>query len=70
MLGWTGSFLGVAGAVLLSLNISLSPWGYVLFMGSSLILSLWAYRAGLKHQLIMQAVFSVINANGIVNWLL
>ena len=68
-LGWAGTTFGIAGAALLSLNIAISPIGYLLFLVSSILLSLWAYRDRHTHQLVMQMVFTAINLNGVINWL-
>ncbi len=69
-IAWLGSGFGIAGATLLSLKISLSPAGYVFFMLSSVLLSFWAWRGGHHHQLLMQGVFTLINTNGLIHWVI
>ncbi len=69
VLAWIGAAAGVLGAVLLSLNISISAYGYLLFMVSSLCLTVWARREKQNHQLMMQLVFTIINVNGCIQWL-
>jgi len=68
-LAWIGAAAGIVGAILLSLNVGISGWGYAFFIGSSISLSIWAFNEKQNHQLIMQLVFSVINLNGCIQWL-
>ena len=69
LLGWLGAAFGITGAVLLSENIPISGWGFVFFITSSVCLSIWAFRKKEYHQLTMQVVFTVINFNGCIKWL-
>jgi hypothetical protein len=69
VLGWIGAFFGICGAILLSLNIPFSSFGYILFSISSVSLMFWAYMDKQKHQLLMQLVFTGINVNGIYQWI-
>jgi hypothetical protein len=69
-LKWIGTAAGITGAILLSLNIEVSGWGFVAFlinttfwMAAGLILrdrSLWS----------MNLVFTVTNLVGIYRWLI
>ena len=68
--GKLGARLGIAGALLLAANIPASPYGYVLFLASSLCLSHWGHVNGFKHQLEMQLVFTAVNCFGAYRWLL
>ena len=68
-LGWIGVVCGVAGAILLSLNISISGYGYIFFVLSSTTLVVWAFKEKQKHQLMMQIIFTMINVLGIYKWL-
>lgn len=68
--GLIGSRLGIAGALLLSLNNAYSPFGYVLFLLSSLCLLYWAKKNCFSHQIEMQLVFTAVNAIGGYNWIL
>lgn len=67
--GWMGASLGIIGALLLSMNIEISGWGYLFFLGSSLTLSLWSAIEKHYHQLSMQVTFTLINLNGCYHWL-
>ena len=69
LLGWIGAGFGVIGAILLSLNISYSGYGYIFFVISSSILVVWSIAEKQYHQLIMQTIFTLINCIGIVRWL-
>lgn len=69
-LGWIGTALGIAGALLLALNIPASPWGFVLFTLSSSILVWSAERRRLLDMMVLQGFFLVINLIGVWQWLL
>lgn len=69
-LGVIGSRAGIAGAILLSTNSDYSPYGYILFLVSSICLVMWGRANNFKHQFEMQVVFTLVNLNGLVNWLL
>ncbi len=68
-LKWIGTGTGVAGAILIALNIAAVGIGFVLFTVSS---SLWTY-AGWAHRemslVVLQGVFLVIDVVGVYNWL-
>ncbi len=68
-LKWIGTGTGVAGAILIALNIGAVGIGFVLFTISS---SLWTY-AGWAHRemslVVLQGVFLVIDVVGVYNWL-
>lgn len=65
-----GTVSGIAGAVLLSLNVTYSPFGYVLFLFSSLLLAGHAGMIRARWLLTLQACFLLTNMNGIYHWLL
>ena len=46
LLGWIGSITGPMGALLLALNIRVSRFGYVLFLVSSLTMTVYAIDGG------------------------
>jgi len=68
-LKWIGTGTGIAGAILIALNIGAVGIGFVLFTISS---SLWTY-AGWAHRemslVVLQGVFLVIDVVGVYNWL-
>ncbi len=66
---WIGTGTGIAGALLIALNIGVTGYGFALFLISSL---LWC-AAGIVQRdaslALLQAVFSVVNVVGIWRWL-
>lgn len=65
---WMGTILAVAGALLVSSNIKASPWGWWLFMMSSLLLTIFSVIAGHYGLSVMNICFFMINLNGIYRW--
>ena len=63
-----GAICGVTGAVLVSLNIPQSKYGFVLFLISSILLGIVSWQRKMQYLLIMQTVFLGINIVGIVRW--
>jgi nicotinamide riboside transporter PnuC len=63
-----GAVCGVAGAVLVSLNIPQSKYGFVLFLISSILLGVVSWQRNMQYLLTMQMVFLGINAVGIFRW--
>lgn len=70
LIGWFGSLNGIVGSVLLALNNSLSGYGYLFLLLSSIALIAWSYRNNANHTLTMQVCFCIINVIGIYNWLM
>lgn len=66
---WIGTLAGIAGAILVALNMEVSGYGFLLFLASSL---LWC-AAGVAHRddslILLQATFIIINIIGIYRWL-
>ena len=63
---WIGTLFGIAGAVLLSCNVRLSPWGWWLFLVSSISLCAFAVMVGAWGLLALNACFVCTNVNGII----
>jgi len=63
-----GAICGVAGAVLVSLNIPQSKYGFVLFLISSILLGIVSWQRNMQYLLTMQMVFLGINIVGIIRW--
>jgi nicotinamide riboside transporter PnuC len=63
-----GAICGVTGAVLVSLNIPQSKYGFVLFLISSILLGIVSWQRNMQYLLTMQMVFLGINAVGIFRW--
>lgn len=70
LLRWTGTAFGVAGALLVALNLPASGWGFALFLVSS---TCWTAAGLLRRDpalWTLNAAFTAINALGIWRWLL
>jgi len=63
-----GAICGVAGAVLVSLNIPQSKYGFILFIISSVLLGIVSWQRKMQYLLTMQMVFLGINIVGVVRW--
>jgi nicotinamide riboside transporter PnuC len=62
--------LGIGGATLLALNIKHSPYGFVLFLISSLFIIWFSIEAKAYGILAMQIAYAFINILGIYRWIL
>jgi uncharacterized membrane protein YccC len=65
---WIGTAAGVAGAILIALNLGVVVYGFVLFLLSSL---LWVSVALVQREpslAVLQGAFTVINLLGIWRW--
>jgi hypothetical protein len=67
---WVGTISGIAGSLLLALNISISGYGYILFTVSSISWGLAAWMMKESSLLMLQSVFFIVNIIGISRWLL
>jgi len=67
---WSGATIAVIAAVMLALNVAISPWAFVLYFISSLILSLWGWYSGAYAIALQNVIFIGINALGIYRWLI
>ena len=63
-----GAVCGVAGAVLVSLNIQQSKYGFVLFLISSILLGIVSWQRKMQYLLTMQMAFLGINVVGVFSW--
>jgi hypothetical protein len=65
---WTGTGAGIAGAVLIALNLGGVVYGFGLFLVSSL---LWTTVGWAQHEpslVVLQGAFTAINLLGIYRW--
>jgi hypothetical protein len=60
--------LEMIGAVLVSLNIPQSKYGFVLFLISSVLLGIVSWQRKMQYLLTMQMVFLGINTVGVARW--
>ena len=63
-----GAICGVAGAVLVSLNIPQSKYRFMLFLISSILLGIVSWQRKMQYLLTMQIVFLGINIVGVIRW--
>jgi drug/metabolite transporter (DMT)-like permease len=66
---WIGTISGVAGAVLVALNIDISGYGFLLFLLSSLLWSMAGLIQRDSSLIVLQVTFVGINVVGIYRWL-
>ena len=65
---WIGTAAGVAGAVLIALNLGIVAYGFGLFLVSSL---LWSWVGWMHREaslVLLQGAFTVINLLGLYRW--
>jgi uncharacterized oligopeptide transporter (OPT) family protein len=68
-LKWGAACCGIFGSLILALNIPISGWAFVVFLGSS---ALWMAAATLMKEraiLAEASVYTIINCLGIWRWL-
>ncbi|MCK5813806.1 MAG: hypothetical protein KAH03_06095 [Cocleimonas sp.] len=70
LMEWGGAMIAVIAAIMLALNISISPWAFVLYLISSLILALWGWYSGAYAIAVQNVIFIGINSLGIYRWLI
>ena len=66
---WTGTVAGIAGAVLIALNVGLVVHGFALFLISSVLWTLAALAQRESSLAVLQGAFTVITVIGIVRWM-
>ncbi|HGH3423951.1 nicotinamide mononucleotide transporter [Pseudomonas sp. MAFF 301449] len=65
---WIGSLCGVLGALMISTNTRVSPWGWWLFLVSSLSLCCYAVLAQAWGLLLLNGCFVATNITGLIRW--
>ncbi len=65
VLEWTGTICGIAGATLIASNVRLSPWGWWLFLASSLIICLYGLLIGVYGVALLNLCFVITNCLGL-----
>jgi hypothetical protein len=66
---WFGSACGVAGAIMIALNLGLVIYGFWLFLISSVLWSAIGWRQRETSLVVLQVAFTIINVIGIYRWL-
>ncbi|MCK5809852.1 MAG: hypothetical protein KAG34_03960 [Cocleimonas sp.] len=67
---WSGAMIAVIAAIMLALNVSISPWAFVLYFISSWILAVWGWYSGAYAIAVQNVIFIGINSLGIYRWLI
>ncbi|MCF5371975.1 nicotinamide mononucleotide transporter [Pseudomonas syringae] len=67
---WVGTICGITGAALIASNVRLSPWGWWLFLVSSLCMCCYGVSVGAYGILMLNLAFVLTNVTGIIRvWL-
>ena len=69
MAGWIGTVFGILGAMLIASNIGFNDFGYICFTIGSIFSLTNAVKMRDNSQMILWAVFLVINIIGIFSYL-
>lgn len=67
-ISWTGSVLGVCGALTLAVNTPWSGIGWYFFLASNAAWIAYAFLKRVPSLLLMQAVFTITSLIGILRW--
>ena len=69
LLKWAGTLTGIAGALILALNLPFSGWGWVLFATSALAWTIAGLVMREPSLVLLQGGFLVVDMLGIYRWL-
>lgn len=69
-LEWVGAMIAVVAAIMLALNVSISPWAFVLYLISSVLLTIWGWHREAYGIAMQNMIFIIINSLGIYRWLI
>lgn len=65
---WTGAAFGIAGAILIALNLGVNWYGYLLFMVSSVCYSYVGWKTNKSGLMVMSLLYIIINVMGLFQW--
>lgn len=68
-IGYIGAISGPFGALLLAMNVRLSPFGYIFFLVSSISMTIFGFAVSSEQVVIQNGLFTVINLVGLVRWM-
>lgn len=66
LLEWSGTVLGLIGALLLAMNTRASRWGWVAFLGANICVAGFALEIGANGLLMQQLGFTATSLLGIL----
>jgi drug/metabolite transporter (DMT)-like permease len=69
-LKWIGTGMGIAGALVVALNLPFSGWGFVLFLASSVSWTVVGLKMRENSLALLNGVFTAVNLLGIYRWLI
>ena len=67
---WLAASFGITGALIVALHLPISGWGFCVFLCSSILWIIAAYRMRDRAILMETSVYTVINIIGIWRWVL
>lgn len=70
VLEWLGAIFGVAGNILLAVNLPESKWAFVIFVASNVCLITYAIRAKAWGLCSMYIMYNLITFIGIYRWII
>jgi hypothetical protein len=65
---WTGAILGMLGSLMLALNVSISGYGFIVFLTSNVCWLVFGIRNRAWGLVTMQIGFTMTSMTGIYNW--
>lgn len=66
---WAAVMVNVFSALLLSMNVFYSKYGYIGFLIASIVLAIIAVRQKDAQYFTLNLIFSLINIAGVVRWI-
>jgi hypothetical protein len=70
MAKWVGTGTGIAGALVIALNLGIVGYGFLFFLASSLLWSAVGIAQREPSLVVLQGTFTVINVVGIWRWMI
>lgn len=70
VLEWSGAIFGVAGNILLAVNLPESKWAFIIFAFSNIFLITYAIRTKTWGLCMMFVMYNIITFVGIYRWII
>ena len=67
-LEWSSSAIGIVGAFIIAARVSVSPWAFVFFLGSQLLLIGFSVRMRHYGLLVQQSAYVLSDILGLIRW--
>ena len=65
---WLGTVCGIAGAIMIALNLGVVACGFALFLVSSVLWGVVGLIQREPHLVVLQSAFTVVNVLGVWRW--